>query len=69
MQITDEELNSMYLWWLEHYTAHGEKHYSDTPDWKIAEIYFNEIVSRVLQDLPEMDDEEEEAIIEKLGNL
>lgn len=69
MQITDEELNSMYLWWLEHYTAHGEKHHADTPESKIVEIYFDKIVERILEDLPEMDDEQEEVLIEKLSNL
>lgn len=69
MNITDEELNSMYLWWLEHYTSHGDSHYSDTPEWKVAEIYFDKIVDRILQDLPEMDDEDEVTLIEKLRVL
>lgn len=67
--ITDEELQGAYYFWLDHYTAYGDSHYSDTPDWKIAEIYFDKIVERILEDLPEMDDEQEEVLIEKLGNL
>lgn len=67
--ITDEELQGAYYFWLDHYITYGDGHYSDTPDWKIAEIYFDKIVERILEDLPEMDDEQEEVLIEKLSNL
>lgn len=68
-KITDEELQGAYYFWLEHYTIHGDKHYTDTPEWRIEEIYFDKIVDRILQDLPEMDDEDEEALIEKIRNI
>lgn len=67
--ITDEELEGMYLYWLDYYTSHGSYHYSDTSDERIREIYFDTIVDRVLSDLPEMDDEDTDAIINRLANF
>lgn len=69
MNILDEELQDSANFWLDHYKQVGEKHYEDTPDWKIVELYFDKIVDRVLQDLPEMSDEENEKIIQRIGNL
>jgi hypothetical protein len=67
--ITDSELENSFYWWLDHYMKNGDKHYYDTPEWKITELYWDNIVDRVLQDLPEMNDKENEKIIERLSKM
>lgn len=67
--ITDEQLISDFTYWLYHYTSNGDRHYSDTKDWKIVELYYDQIVDRVLEGLPEMTDDENEDIVERLNNL
>lgn len=67
--ITDKELIETFYWWLDHYTKNGDKHYDNTPDWKVIELYYDQIVDRVFESLPEMSDEENEAIVERLNNL
>ena len=67
--ITDEQLLSDFNYWLDHYIKNGDKHYSDTKDWKIVELYYDQILDRVFEGLPEMTDEENEAIVERLNNL
>lgn len=37
--ITDNELVGRFNYWLDHYTKNGERHYIDTPDWKIQKLY------------------------------
>jgi len=69
MEISNEELESAVHFWLEHYIQNGEKHYSDTSDSKLVELYFDNIVERVLSDLPEMTDEENEKIVERIGKM
>jgi len=56
--ITDKELTENFNWWLDHYTKNGDKHYSDTKDWKIIELYYDLIIDRVFESLPMMNDEE-----------
>ncbi len=67
--ITDKELVDNFNWWLDHYTKNGDKHYSDTKDWKIIELYYDLIVDRVFESLPMVNDEETDIIIERLNNL
>lgn len=63
--MTDLETN--FYWWLDHYTSHGGSHYNDTPDWKIREIYFDKVVDRLLEELPENTDVE--LLINKLNEI
>lgn len=69
MEITDLELETAFNYWLDHYTKNGDSHYSDTQDWKIIELYWDYIVYRVLEGLPEMSDEENDEIINRLANM
>jgi len=64
--IEDIELESNFNWWLDHYTSHGDKHYSDSPDWKIVELYYDLIVDRVLENYTE---EDSDYIIERLSKI
>ena len=66
---TDKELVENFNWWLNYYKKNGDKHYSDTPDWKITELYYDLIIDRVFENLPMMNDEEIETITEQLNNL
>jgi hypothetical protein len=67
---SDTQLEDMINYWLDHYTANGESHYSDTPDWKIREIYWDKIESRVIEDVnTEMTDEEIDKFCDRLANL
>ena len=65
--ITDAELENVFLFWLNYYTSRGNKHYDDTPDWKIIELYRYLIVDRVLEGYPEEYDADE--IIERLNKM
>lgn len=67
--IIDSELENNYNHWLEHYTKNGDKHYSDTPDWKIKELYHDIITERLLNELPEMTDEQNDALIDRINNI
>jgi predicted metallo-beta-lactamase superfamily hydrolase len=67
---SDGQLEDMINYWLDHYTANGDSHYSDTPDWKIREIYWDKIVSRVIEDVnTEMTDEEVDRFCDRLADL
>jgi hypothetical protein len=67
---TDATLEDMINHWLNHYTSNGDSHYSDTPDWKIREIYWDKIVDRVIQDLDtELSDEEIDKFCDRLADL
>ena len=67
---SDGQLEDMINYWLDHYTANGDSHYSDTPDWKIREIYWDKIVSRVIEDVnTEMTDEEIDRFCDRLADL
>ena len=67
---SDVQLEDMINYWLDHYTANGDSHYSDTPDWKIREIYWDKIVSRVIEDVnTEMTDEEIDRFCDRLADL
>lgn len=65
---TDNELVDRFNYWLNHYTKNGDRHYHDTPDWKIQELYYDIIVDRVLEELP-VEAGTDEEIIERLNNL
>ena len=69
MEITDIELETAFNHWLDHYTKNGDKHYEDTPDWKVQDLYWDNIVDRVLSNLPLMTDEENEQIIIRLTEM
>lgn len=69
MKITDTELKSSFEHWLAHYQSNGDSHYSDDRIERIIEIYWDRIIDRVLQDLPEMTDEENDAIVERLSEM
>jgi hypothetical protein len=67
---SDGQLEDMINYWLDHYTANGDSHYSDAPDWKIREIYWDKIVSRVIEDVnTEMTDEEVDRFCDRLADL
>jgi len=67
---SDAQLEDMINYWLDHYTANGDSHYSDTKDWKIREIYWDKIVSRVIEDVnTEMTDEEIDKFCDRLADL
>jgi hypothetical protein len=67
---SDGQLEDMINYWLDYYTANGDSHYSDTPDWKIREIYWDKIVSRVIEDVnTEMTDEEIDLFCDRLADL
>ena len=38
---SNDELENMMNTWFDHYHANGESHYSDTPDFRIREIYWD----------------------------
>lgn len=67
-EVTDEEVVNKFNYWLDYYTNRGDKHYSDTPDWKIQELYLDLIYDRVLNEICEKGGTEEE-LIERLNNL
>lgn len=69
MEIADIELEIAFYHWLDHYTKNGDKHYSDTPEWKVQDLYWDNIVDRVLEGLPEMSDKENDEIINRLTNM
>lgn len=64
--IDDTELTASFNYWWEHYKSCGDRHYEDTSDWKITELYYDLIVDRVLQDYGE---EETDYIVERLSQL
>jgi hypothetical protein len=67
---SDGQLEDMINYWLDHYTGNGDSHYSDTPDWKIREIYWDKIVNRVIEDVnTEMTDEEIDRFCDRLADL
>lgn len=67
---SDAELETMINYWLDHYTANGDSHYSDTKDWRIREIYWDKIVDRVIEDVNiEMTDSEIEKFCYRLSDL
>lgn len=66
--ITDDELIEKFNYWLEYYTNNGDKHYSDIPEWKIQEIYYDIIVDRVLNETCEEDGCEDE-LVERINKL
>ena len=69
MIITDGELESAFYDWLNHYTKRGDRYYSDTSEERIIELYWDIIVDRVLEGLPEMTDEENEEIVNRLSRM
>jgi predicted metallo-beta-lactamase superfamily hydrolase len=67
---SDAELENMINYWLDHYTANGDSHYSNTKDWRIREIYWDKIVDRVIEDVNiEMTDSEIEKFCDRLADL
>ena len=67
---SDGQLEDVINYQLDHYTANGDSHYSDTPDWKIREIYWDKIVSRVIEDVnTEMTDKEIDRFCDRLTDL
>ena len=67
---SDSELENLINYWLDHYTANGDSHYSDTKDWRIREIYWDKIVDRVIEDVNiEMTDSEIEKFCDRLSDL
>mgnify|MGYP000261681198 CR=1 FL=1 len=66
----EKELEELLNHWIENYTNNGDSHYSDTPDWKIRDVYWDKIVSRVLEDVDiEMSDDDEEYLCDLLSEL
>lgn len=70
MEKTDEELESMINFWLDHYINNGDSHYLDTKEDRIREIYWEKIIDRVIDDNgEEMTDAELDLFIERLNNI
>lgn len=67
--ITDQELEDAFYHWLDHYKRVGYRHYSDTPEFRLVELYWDNILERIFEDLPEMTDEENKQIEERLANI
>lgn len=65
---SDADLQYRVNHWLDHYTKYGESHYADTKDWRILEIYWDEILYRVLNEL-EITDEEVEPMADRISAL
>ena len=66
--ITDEQLVDVFNFWLEHFKNRGARHYTDTPDWKIQELYYDVILDRILDEIA-VEAGTSEEIIERLNNL
>lgn len=67
---SDAQLEDKINYWIDHYTVNGESHNSDTPDWKIREIYWEKIVNRVIEDVnTEMTEDEIDLFCNRLANL
>jgi|AntDeeMinimDraft_6_1070357.scaffolds.fasta_scaffold09260_2 hypothetical protein len=67
---SNDELENMMGTWFDHYQANGESHYSDTPDFRIREIYWDKVVDRVIEDVnTEMTDKEVEQFCDRLADL
>ena len=64
--ITDEQLEIDFLYWLDHYIKNGEKHYSDTREERIIELYYDNILDRVLENYTE---EESDEIIDRISKM
>lgn len=64
--ITDVQLETDFLYWLDHYIKNGDKHYSDTKEDRIIELYYDMILDRVLENYPE---EYSENIIHRLTSM
>ena len=56
---SDADLQDRVEHWLDYYTKYGDRHYADTKDWKIFEIYFGVILEKVLEEL-ELEEKEVE---------
>ena len=67
--VTDKELASYFNHWWEHYAENGDKHYPDTKPERITELYWDQIIDRVLSDLPEMTEAENDEIVERLNKM
>lgn len=65
---SDVELLNMMNYWLDHYVKYGEKHYYDTPDWKILDIYWDNVLDRVLNEL-EIEEHEIEPMVDRISAL
>lgn len=68
-RITDEQLESSMIHWFEHYEKNGYRHISPVKWEKITELYFEEALERTLNDLPEMSEDDNDLIIERIQNL
>ena len=64
--ITDEQLETDFLSWLDHYSKHGWKHYEDTSEERILEMYYDNIVERVLENYSEEGTDE---VIDRLSKM
>jgi hypothetical protein len=64
--ITNEQLETDFLYWLDHYIKNGEKHYSDTREERIIELYYDNILDRVLENYTE---EESDEIIDRISKM
>jgi len=67
--IDDKELFDKMEFWFDHYQSNGDKHNDKTPDWKIIEYYFDMCLERVLNELPEMGEDETNEIIERINKM
>jgi len=63
--MTDKEIVASFEYWLTHFAGNGSKHYKDTPDDRLREIYWDDIVERVMEGM----EGEESEIIAKIETL
>lgn len=64
--ITDEQLETDFNYWLDHYIKNGDRHYSDTKEDRVIELYYDNIVDRVLENYSEEDTDE---VIDRLSKM
>jgi len=68
--VEDWELEEAMIYWFEHFDKNGYRHvYGETSWEKVVELYFEEALDKTLNDLPEMSDEENDAIIDRINKM
>jgi len=63
--MTDQEIQNSFQYWLEHFARNGYRHYADTPEDRLPEIYWDDIIERMLEDI----EGEESEIITRIETL
>lgn len=67
--MTNEELIGVVEHYVVYYISNGYRHNGKISFEKAFEIYYDEVIDKVLNDLPEMPDKENDEIVERINNL